>query len=498
LSASLPPGSLASLSNSYARLPEHFFARLNPLPVAKPRLIQVNRALAADLGLELDGLDDDTLAALFSGNRPLPGTEAIATAYAGHQFGQFVPRLGDGRAHLLGELCDRHGVRREIQLKGSGRTPFSRGGDGRAALGPVLREYLVSESMHALGVSTTRALAAVLSGEHVYRESSLPGAIVTRVAASHIRVGTFEYFAAREDVESTRRLADYVIERLYPEARSAERPYLALLQAVISRQAALVASWMHLGFIHGVMNTDNMAVSGETIDFGPCAFMDAYDPDTVFSSIDHAGRYAYSNQPHAAQWNLARFAETLLPIMDPDAAKAVELATQAVTSFAAQFSQCWLAGMRRKLGLTTLEDGDQELILGLLTTMQQARADFTLTFRSLCDAALSPDQEAGLRALLVNPDAAEAWIADWKTRRAREPGGAAERAAAMRQVNPAFIPRNHRVEQAITAAVEREDFSVFTELLDVLSRPYEQQLRLAAYARPPLPEERVVRTFCGT
>jgi serine/tyrosine/threonine adenylyltransferase len=491
---------MSTLSNSYARLPEHFFARLDPLPVAQPRLIQVNRPLAVELGLVLDGFDDEALAAFFSGNRPLPGAEAIATAYAGHQFGHFVPRLGDGRALLLGELRDRQGVRREIQLKGSGRTPFSRGGDGRAALGPVLREYMVSESMHALGVPTTRALAAVLSGEHVYRETELPGAIVTRVAASHIRVGTFQYFAARDDVESIRRLADYVIERLYPAALTTERPYLTLLQQVIGRQAALVARWMQIGFIHGVMNTDNMAISGETIDFGPCAFMDAYDPDAVFSSIDQNGRYAYSNQPNAAQWNLARFAETLLPVIDADNTRSVELATEAVTSFSAQFAEHWLAGMRRKLGLATAHDDDQELIRTWLQTMQQGQADFTLTFRALSEAALSPHHEEGLRSLLANAesDQVDAWLTIWRARLAREPIDAVARAAAMRSANPQYIPRNHRIEQSIVAAVERNDFSVFTELLTVLSRPYDDQPGMIAYTRPPLPAERVLRTFCGT
>ncbi|HEX4377391.1 MAG TPA: YdiU family protein [Steroidobacteraceae bacterium] len=496
---------MTALSNSYARLPEHFFARLEPSPVAQPRLIRVNRLLAADLGLDLEGFDDDTLAGFFSGNRPLPGAEAIATAYAGHQFGHFVPRLGDGRAHLLGEVRDRHGMRREIQLKGSGRTPFSRGGDGRAALGPVLREYLLSESMHALGVSTTRALAAVTSGEQVFRETALPGAIVTRVAASHIRVGTFQYFAAREDLEAIRRLADYVIDRLYPEAETAERPYLALLHAVIGRQAALVASWMQLGFIHGVMNTDNMAVSGETIDFGPCAFMDAYHPDTVFSSIDQNGRYAYSNQAPAAQWNLARFAETLLPLIDPDSDKANELATEAVTSFSALFARHWLRAMQRKLGLTgtgtdTDQAADQELVMELLQLMQLAEADYTLTFRALCDAAdaaLPADSDVGIRTLLQGGNV-DAWLGRWKARQANDAGQACDRASRMRQANPAFIPRNHRVQQVITAAVERDDLSMFAEMLGVLSRPYDDQAAHESYTLTPRPDERVLRTFCGT
>ena len=326
-----------AFSNSYASLPGDFYARLDPIPVADPRLIVFNRALASELGLERGSLDDAALAGIFSGNSVPEGADPVATAYAGHQFGQFVPRLGDGRAILLGEVIDRAGVRRDIQLKGSGRTPYSRGGDGRAALGPVLREYLVSESMHALGIEGTRALAAVTTGESVVRDGPLPGAVVTRVARSHVRVGTFEYFAARGDESAVRRLADYVIERHYPELKSADRPYLELLGAVCRRQAALVASWMHVGFIHGVMNTDNTSVSGETIDYGPCAFMDTYDPATVFSSIDSMGRYAYSNQPHAAQWNLARFAETLLSLIDADPGRAVEAAGPIVERFSGGF-----------------------------------------------------------------------------------------------------------------------------------------------------------------
>lgn len=497
----------ACLSNSYARLPEHFFARLGPTPVAKPRLIKLNDALATELGLDLGGLDHETLAALFAGNVLPPGAEPIAMAYAGHQFGHFVTQLGDGRAILLGEVRDRTGMRRDLQLKGSGRTPYSRNGDGRAALGPVLREYLVSEAMYALGIPTTRALAVVMSGERVYRDEPLPGAILTRVAASHIRVGTFQYFAARGDVAATRRLADYVIERHYADIRHSERPYLALLQAFAERQAALIAGWMRVGFIHGVMNTDNMALSGETIDFGPCAFMDAYDPDTVFSSIDESGRYAYANQPHAAQWNLARFAEALLPIIDPSSERAIELANPIIADFSTRFAQHWLAGMRSKLGLLSPEDGDRELIQSLLDAMHRNQADFTLTFRHLCAAAdvdathvdaEAAETESKLGSLFTNPGACDAWVTKWKCRLAREPREPGVRAAAMRRVNPAFIPRNHRIEQAIDAAVEREDFSLFAELLTVLSRPYEEQQALSAYARPPLPAERVLQTFCGT
>jgi len=463
-------------------------------------LIKLNGGLATELGLEWRSLGDAALANLFAGNSVPEGADPVATAYAGHQFGQFVPRLGDGRAILLGEVIDRSGIRRDIQLKGSGRTPYSRGGDGRAALGPVLREYLVSEAMHALGIEGTRALAAVTTGESVVRDGRLPGAVVTRVAKSHVRVGTFEYFAARGDQTSVRRLADYVIDRHYPELRSAARPYLELLQAVCLRHAALVASWMHVGFIHGVMNTDNTSVSGETIDYGPCAFMDAYDPATVFSSIDSMGRYAYSNQPHAAQWNLARFAETLLALIDSDPGRAVEAAGPVVEGFAGAFEEHWISGLRVKLGLQTPEPDDTALIRAWLELMHRNECDFTLTFRKLCAAADAPDGavDEPLEALFRRPDEYRAWAREWRARQAREASPAEGRGAAMRRVNPAFIPRNHRVEAMIAAAVERADYAPFEELLEVLSRPYEDQPRFEGYERPPRPEERVLQTFCGT
>jgi serine/tyrosine/threonine adenylyltransferase len=484
--------------SSYADLPEHFFARVNPTRVAKPRLLRFNRALSQDLGLDLGSLDDDALAELLSGNLITPDEEPIAMAYAGHQFGQFVPQLGDGRAILLGEAVDREGVRRDIQLKGSGRTPFSRGGDGRAALGPVLREYLVSEAMHALGIATTRSLAAVATGESVFREEALPGAILTRVAASFVRVGTFQYFAARGDVDAVRRLADYVLDRHFPKVKSEPQPYLALLRAVSDAQASLVASWMHVGFIHGVMNTDNMAVSGETIDFGPCAFLDAYDPAAVFSSIDRQGRYAYGNQPHAAVWNLARFAETLLPIIDTGQERAVELAGEVLGTFSSRFSACLLAGMRRKLGLSTALDGDAELAQDLLEAMHRNQADFTLTFRALCDAAEPLCDDTRVRSLFPNPADYDAWASRWRARITVEPLEPHARAAEMRKVNPAVIPRNHRIEQVIDAAVERQDLGPFAELSAALSRPFDLPERLASYADPPQPGERVLRTFCGT
>jgi uncharacterized protein YdiU (UPF0061 family) len=484
--------------SSYASLPERFFARVPPTPVAAPRLIKLNQALASDLDLELSGLDAAALANLFSGNVLPPGAVPIAMAYAGHQFGHFVAQLGDGRAILIGEKRDRSGVLRDIQLKGCGRTPYSRSGDGRAALGPVLREYLVSEAMHALGIPTTRSLAAVTTGESVQRETRLPGAIVTRVAASHVRVGTFEYFAARGDVAGTKILADYVIDRHYPLCAHEQSPYLALLKQVVSRQAALIARWMNVGFIHGVMNTDNMAVSGETIDFGPCAFMDTFDPATVFSSIDERGRYSFANQPNAALWNLARFAETLLPLIDADTQRAIGVATEAIATFETLFKDCWLDGMRRKLGLSTSEQGDRQLAEDLLQAMQRNQADFTVSFRALCAAAEAPQGEASVPGRVIDARHYDEWTQRWRARMSRETTEPTSRAELMQQANPAYIPRNHRVEQVIVAAVERGDFAPFEELSQVLAAPYAARAAFAAYASPPQPQERVLQTFCGT
>jgi serine/tyrosine/threonine adenylyltransferase len=483
--------------SSYAGLPERFFARVAPTAVASPRIIKFNRELASALNLDLAKLDAGGLGDLFSGNVLPAGSAPIAMAYAGHQFGHFVPQLGDGRAILIGEARDRMGQRRDIQLKGCGRTPYSRDGDGRAAMGPVLREYLVSEAMHSLGIPTTRSLAAVSTGETVRREQALPGAILTRVAASHVRVGTFEYFAARGDVEALRMLANHVIDRHYPSAVGSPEPYLALLEGVVARQASLVASWMHVGFIHGVMNTDNMTVSGETIDFGPCAFMDSFDRAAVFSSIDSRGRYAYGNQPHAAAWNLARFAETVLPLIDANLERAVARATEVIATFAARFSDDWLAGMRRKLGLSTSENADAALVEDLLTAMQRGQADFTLTFRALCEAAENQAGDTKVRALFLEPRDYDAWALRWRARMAMEPILPAGRADAMRLANPMVIPRNHRIEKIIQSA-EREDFAPFEELTQVLSQPYRTCAAYQSYADPPLPGERVLRTFCGT
>jgi uncharacterized protein YdiU (UPF0061 family) len=487
--------------NTYARLPERFHSRLNPTPVAAPRLIKLNKELARNLGLDQDMLTSPEGVEILSGNRVAAGSEPLAIAYAGHQFGVFVPQLGDGRANLLGEVIGRDGVRYDIQLKGSGPTPFSRGGDGRAALGPVLREYIVSEAMAALGVPTTRALAAVITGEQVFRETPLPGAVLTRVAASHIRVGTFEYFAARRDTEGTRTLADYAIARHYPEVAHGKRPYRAFLEGVISRQAHLVAQWMLLGFIHGVMNTDNTSVSGETIDYGPCAFMEAYDPGTVFSSIDSQGRYAYGNQPRIALWNLTRLAESLLPLLEQEEGTeeaAVTSAQEALSVFASKYDAAHTAGLRRKLGLFTERKGDLALAQDLLERMAVNRADFTLTFRRLCDAAAATEGDAGVRTLLADPAAYDTWAAAWRQRLDEEPVSAQERATAMKKMNPAFIPRNHLVEIALGAAVERQDFQPFEELLDVVSHPYEERPGLEQYATPAGPKETVRWTFCGT
>jgi serine/tyrosine/threonine adenylyltransferase len=483
--------------NTYAAMPSGFFARVLPTPVAAPRLVKLNRPLARHLGLDPDRLAGPEGTEILAGKLVPDGADPIAMAYAGHQFGHFVPQLGDGRAILLGEVIDADGIRRDIQLKGSGPTPFSRRGDGRAALGPVLREYIVSEAMAALGIPTTRSLAAVITGESVMRETVLPGAVLTRVASSHIRVGTFQYFAARGDTEGVRRLADHVIGRHYPELANGDRPYHRLLGAVIARQAELVAHWLLVGFIHGVMNTDNTSISGETIDYGPCAFMDHYDPATVFSSIDEQGRYAYANQPRIALWNLTRLAECLLPLFSDQQEKAVEEAQSALGDFADRFSTAYQAGLRAKLGLFTAREDDRELAQDLLNAMAGNQADFALTFRRLADIA--PDQNLdGVRRLFADPTSFDEWAARWRQRIAGETQSAGERRAAMRKVNPAFIPRNHRVEAVIEAAVNRDDFALFEELLAVLSKPYDDQPAFAAYADPPEPHQRVLQTFCGT
>ncbi len=484
--------------NTYTAMPANFFARVAPTPVAAPRLVKLNRPLAVHLGLDPDLLDTPEGAEILAGKQLPEGADPIAMAYAGHQFGHFVPQLGDGRAILLGEVIDADGVRRDIQLKGSGPTPFSRRGDGRAALGPVLREYIVSEAMWALGIPTTRSLAAVITGESVIRETPLPGAVLTRVASSHIRVGTFQYFAARGDTDGVRQLADHVIARHYPRVIEAARPYHALLEGVIARQADLVARWLLVGFIHGVMNTDNTSISGETIDYGPCAFMDHDDPAAVFSSIDELGRYAYANQPRIALWNLTRLAECLLPLLADEQEAAIAQAQEILGGFPDKFTAAYQAGLRAKIGLFTRQDGDDALVQDLLDAMARNQADFTLTFRRLGEAAGDPARDTAVRQLFAEPASYDEWAARWRQRSAEEPQSATERQSAMCAINPAFIPRNHRIEAVIEAAVNRDDFAPFEELLAVLAKPYEDQAAFADYAEPPQPHQRVLQTFCGT
>jgi uncharacterized protein YdiU (UPF0061 family) len=488
--------------NSYARLPERFYARQNPTPATQPRLIKINRALALHLGLDPEYLASPHGIEILAGNRIPKGSDPIAMAYAGHQFGGWVPQLGDGRAILLGEVIDAEGERRDIQLKGAGRTPFSRLGDGRAWVGPVLREYIVSEAMAALGIPTTRALAAVATGEMIMREAELPGAVLTRVARSHIRVGTFQFFAARQDIQALKLLADHVVDRHYAEAREAENPYLALLEGVIAKQAALVARWMGVGFIHGVMNTDNMSISGETIDYGPCAFMDSYHPQTVFSSIDQMGRYAYYNQPQIAQWNLACLASTLLPLIHADEVTAVAMAQTVLNRFPDQFNAAWSSELKAKIGLEKEEHIDFELAQDLLHCMAANKADFSLTFRRLSHLLRDPGREnvqpdSSARELFEDPSAFDHWAENWRARLARETRGDSERQASMRAVNPAYIPRNHRIEQLIDAAIGG-DYRLFNMLNRVLSHPYDEQPEYEVYQSPPRPEEVVQQTFCGT
>ena len=482
--------------NSFVNLGDKFYAKLNPTPVEKPEMIKLNDKLASNLGIELEMLDLQDWASIFSGNRILPGAEPLAMVYAGHQFGHLVPQLGDGRAILLGEVIDNFSIRNDIQLKGSGRTPFSRGGDGKAALGPVLREYLIAEGMHALGISTTRALAAVSTGENVYREIPLPGAILTRVAASHIRVGTFQYGAARGEVDKVRALADYTILRHYPEIADAENPYLEFFVAVTDSQAALVASWMNIGFIHGVMNTDNMTISGETIDYGPCAFMNRYSPGTVFSSIDQHGRYAYANQPEILVWNLARLAETLIPFVDPDKNRAIELLTETIDCIKPLYESHWLAGMKSKIGLSTKGSQDEQLITDLLSTMEEGQADFTLVFRRL--AQVLRGESGAVRNLFKDPGAFDLWVQRWQKRLEQEGVSKEAIAESMNRFNPIYIPRNHKVEEALSAAVEQGDMKPFTKMLNVLSHPFIDIQEEEVYAKPPPQSNIPYRTFCGT
>lgn len=483
-----------NFDNSFARTFEGFFVPGKAEPAVAPKLLQFNHALAGELGLDPAALDSEAGAAIFSGNAIPEGAEPLAQAYAGHQFGGFAPQLGDGRALLLGEVIDTRQRRRDIQLKGSGRTPFSRGGDGKLALGPALREYLIGEGMHALGIPTTRALAAVTTGEHVYRDIPLPGAVLTRVAASHIRIGTFQFFAARGGVDKVRELADYALARHYPDTTGAENPYLAFFKVVAEAQAALVAKWMHIGFIHGVMNTDNTAISGETLDYGPCAFMDTYAPGTVFSSIDRRGRYAYANQPEILSWNLTRFAETLVPLVDPDQDRAIEMLTDAIQKVQPLYETHWLAGMRSKIGLSTEDPHDLDLVNDLLWVMKDGQADFTLVFRRL-SRAVRGDSDA-VHQLFNQSGAFDVWARRWRKRLEQEGAVGETCAQAMDRVNPIYIPRNHKVEEALTAAVYHGDMQPFSKLLEVLNHPFDEAAGNEAYAEPkPDPS---YKTFCGT
>jgi serine/tyrosine/threonine adenylyltransferase len=484
------------LTHSYADLPPAFHTTEVPAVPGAPRLLAWNEALATELGLDAAALQP-VAHELLSGRTLPEDARPIAMAYAGHQFAHFVPALGDGRAILLGEKRDANGVLRDLQLKGAGRTRWSRGGDGHAAVGPMLREYLVSEAMHALGIPTTRSLAVVATGDEVLRDTALPGAVLLRVAASHVRVGTFEYFAARGDVGLIDTLLRYCIARHYPEFVASERPALDFLRVVTARQAALIADWMSVGFIHGVMNTDNMAISGETIDYGPCAFMDEYNPDTVFSSIDRRGRYRFANQPAIAQWNLARLAECLLPLIDADPAAAVDAAGAILESFLTEFEAQRLARMRRKLGFTTAEEADARLAADLLEAMRAGNADFTLTFRLLGDSS-DTGSEAPLRALFSDTTALDPWLAGWRARLAREPQSIGSRRAAMQRVSPAYIPRNHRLETALDAATHQGDLAPFETLLRLVQQPFDAHAESAEFQLPPQPEERVLHTFCGT
>lgn len=475
--------------HSYSRLPELFFARTTPQPVREPRLVVLNHPLARALGLDPEVLQAPENAGIFTGNQIPEGASPIAQAYAGHQFGHFTG-LGDGRAILLGQQITPSGERRDIQLKGAGRTPFSRGGDGRAALGPMLREYIISEAMHALGVPTTRSLAVATSGEQVVRAEFLPGAVLTRTAASHIRVGTFQHAAAHQDHAALRALADHTLELHFPELCHVENCYFALFEAVMERQAALIAKWLHIGFIHGVMNTDNMALSGETIDYGPCAFIDSYHPDTVFSSIDRQGRYAYGRQPEIARWNLARLAEAMLPLWGEDTKHSVDLANQALGGFEAKFQAHWQAGMRAKLGLQGEEADDASLIQGFLDGLEMHQLDFTNSFRAL-------SQESAFRSPVFSHPEFVAWHARWSARLARQGTAAQEIATAMQSHNPAVIPRNHKVEEALNAAENEGDLSVLERLLAALARPYETP-NSAEYTQPMPAGAPAYQTFCGT
>jgi uncharacterized protein YdiU (UPF0061 family) len=482
-------GSGFNFDNTYIHLPKAFYTELSPVPVRKPEIVIFNAPLAADMGLDFSGISTDIKAALFSGNIMPEGSEPLAQAYAGHQFGHFT-MLGDGRAIVWGEHITPSGQRLDIQFKGSGPTPYSRGADGRAVLGPMLREYIISEAMHALNIPTTRSLAVVTNGEKVYRETGLPGAILTRIASSHIRVGTFEYAALQQDKGIIQTLVNYTIDRHYPWIKEEQNKTLSLLKAVMEKQADLITHWMRVGFIHGVMNTDNMTLSGETIDYGPCAFMDAYDPRTVFSSIDHMERYAYANQPAIAQWNLARLAETMLPLLDDEMEKAADITEEAVNSFGALYKDKWLSMMRAKLGLFGARAEDESLITDLLDWMQRAGADYTNTFRHLMEEKPPQDKPYNDRAF-------KEWYTRWQVQLAKNTKPLKSSLSLMRANNPAVIPRNQKVEQVLGAATNG-DLKPLKDLLTALQEPYNNRSNLKPYQSPPKKEERVYQTFCGT
>ena len=479
-----------NIENSYSNLPEVFYTKQFPSFVQDPKVVVFNESLAKDLGLNLDILQNDEGNYIFSGNKLIEGSDPIAQAYAGHQFGYFT-MLGDGRAVLLGEHITPEGEKVDIQLKGSGITPYSRGSDGKAALGPMIREYIISEAMYSLGIPTTRSLAVVTTGESIARERIEPGAILTRIASSHIRVGTFQYAARYTNYDNLKALADYTLKRHYPEGLNKENPYLFLLEEVIKKQAALIAKWLHVGFIHGVMNTDNVSISGETIDYGPCAFMDTYDPLTVFSSIDREGRYAYGNQPKIIAWDLARFAETLIPLLSNNQDEAVDIAQNAVSKFNEIYTEKYILGMRAKLGLFNEEKDDEELIYTLLSMMHKYGADYTNTFRNLT-LGKKDDIPMFTTSEFSN------WYNKWQERLGRQEQNSEEVTRLMKSVNPAVIPRNHRVEEAIEAAVRNDDYSVMIKLLKVLANPFEYSEDQEEYTALPKPTNIPYRTFCGT
>ncbi|MBM63018.1 MAG: hypothetical protein CL484_08735 [Acidobacteria bacterium] len=484
--------------NSYGRLPGEFYTRQHPVAVAEPRLVRLNRSLADSLGIDPDWLSSKAGCLLLAGNSLPAEADPLACVYAGDQFGRFNPKLGDGRALLIGEVIAQDGERYDLQLKGSGKTPYSRGGDGRSPLGPVLREFIVSEAMHALGVPTTRSLAAVCSGESVFRQEALPGAVLCRVARSHIRFGTVQFFAACENFSAVKQLVEYVIDRHYPESRTADNPVHALFKAVIKQQAKLIASWQLVGFIHGVMNTDNMLLSGETVDYGPCAFMDAFRADAVFSSIDHGGRYAYRNQPGIAHWNLGRLLQAALPLLDHKSEAGLNLAQGLLDEFEPAFSDAYTSGLGAKFGLEETQQGDIDLTSEFLVLLSREQGDFTLAFRRLADLVAPESEEPNVGELFEFSEAYQSWLKRWKARSASDSRDPRSRQRAMYAVNPSFIPRNHLIEAAIHAAVTENDFGRFHSLVDVLSDPFSYRPQLAGYAMAPRQEEVVHQTFCGT